>query len=149
MQPTEIITAEYSGSYLQPMSNQQCKTCSRTNSFTGHLVAINISFFLNKDCFFVGQTTYYSPTGSAKDVSHMIDFCLSRICQRKNKHKLYICYADTKPWQIGHQECNNIHILIVLFYSGLLHRLYCNGMLLALQCVFFLFLPCDLNILKK
>lgn len=69
--------------------------------------------------------------------------------KQTKRHKICVSCANAKFWQIGHQEYNNIHTLIVLFYSGLLHRLYCNDVLLALQHVFFLFLPCDLNIVKK
>lgn len=67
--------------------------------------------------------------------------------KQTKRYKICLSCADAKGWQIGHQECSNIHILIVLFCSGLLHRLYWNDVLLAL--VFFLFLPSDLNIVKK
>lgn len=69
--------------------------------------------------------------------------------KQTERRKTCVSCANVKCWQIRHQECKNIHILIVLSYSGLLHRLYCNGVLLILQHVFFLFLPCDLNIVKK
>lgn len=113
---------------------------------------ILLMFFLNRDRFYTGLTAYYSPAGSAKDRSHeWFHLAKQNLIEEKQtkRHKICIRCADAKCWQIGHQECNNIHILVVLFYSGLLHRLYCNGVLVALQHVFFLFLPCDWNILKK
>lgn len=57
--------------------------------------------------------------------------------KQTKRHKICVSCADAKCWQIGHQECNNIPILIVLFYSGLLHRLYCNDAVGITACFLF------------